>query len=377
MRILYVLNGTFNYGGTESVVLNYCHNIDRTKIQIDFMLHTSQVECEQNDICDGLKREGARIFCVAPRKVSLVQNYKDIVDVLRQNKYDVIHTHTDCIGAYILSIAKREGVAVRIAHSHNTNTPVKVCGLKSFLHNMFWEYCRYDIRRQANRYMACSVAAANWLFGRKRVKQNKVYMLHNAIDLKKFCYNPETRDKLRKKLGLEGCYVIGHVGRFSYQKNHEYLIRIFHQVVRRESSARLLLVGDGELKSKIRQQVHQAGLESKVIFYGVSDRVNELYQVMDVFAFPSHYEGLGMTAIEAQCSGLPCVIADNPKVSTESSITSLVVRIPCTDSMAWVGELLKYKKYVRVDMSDRIGDAGYDLEREARKLQNYYLTIMD
>ncbi len=377
MRILYVLNGTFNYGGTESVVLNYYHNIDRSRVQIDFMLHTSKMECAQNSICNKLKKEGVSIFCVTPRRNDLIQNYKDIVCVLRENKYDVIHTHMDCIGAYILNIAKKEGITVRIAHSHNTNIPIKVNGLKSFFHRLFWEYCRYDIRRQANQYMACSVAAANWLFGRKIVKMNKVYILHNAIDVKKFRYDSEIRNTLRKKLGLDACFVIGHVGRFSYQKNHDYLIRIFQQVVRQDTSARLLLVGDGELKSEIRQQVHRAGLDSKVIFYGVSDRVNELYQVMDVFVFPSHYEGLGMTVIEAQCSGLPCVIADNSKVSTESSITPLAVRIPCTVLDVWVEEILKYKKYVRVDMHDRIGDAGYDLEKEAQKLEKYYLKIMD
>lgn len=227
MKILYVLNDTMKLGGTESVVLNYYDHINHNTINIDFMLHTTKEEMDNNQICDKLKQTGANIFCVTPRNISIKKNKQDIYNVLKTNKYDAVHSHADCVGAYILKIAKQAGIKIRIAHSHSTQIPIKPDSLKNILHIMYLEYCRYNICKQANYYMACSLAAGKWLFGKKNVESGKVYILKNAIDLDKFGFNFSKRKEIKEKLKLQNNFVVGHVGRFSNEKNHKFLIKVF------------------------------------------------------------------------------------------------------------------------------------------------------
>lgn len=376
IKVLYVLNDTFRRGGTEAVVLNYFRNIDHNRIQIDFMLHTSLEEAEYNDICKEILASGSKIFCVTPRKLGIKKNKQDIENVLKNNNYDIIHTHTDCIGAYILRIAKKENIAVRIAHSHSTNIPIQIKGIKSLLHYVFLEYCRYDIRRQANHYMACTKEAAVWLFGKANVNTNRVTILNNAIDIDLFKRNIEIRDKIRSELGLKDKFVVGHVGRFVASKNHEFLINVFNEVYKNCQEARLLLVGTGELESKIREQVHSLQLDNVVIFYGTTAKPNELFQAMDVFVFPSKWEGLGVVLIEAQAAGLPCIVTDDAKVSKKSAITDLVTYIPIDNICKWSNVILKTREKKYEEKSSMIRKAGYDIHEESDKLMMYYETWM-
>lgn len=381
MRILYVLNGTFLRGGTEAVILNYFSHMNRKKIQIDFMLHTTEEEMQSNEICQSLIQEGANIYCVTPRYAGVKQNKQDITKVLMENQFDAIHTHTDAIGSYILAIAKKCGIPVRIAHSHNTEVPVKPNTFKNILHWLYLEGCHYSIRRQATHYMACSQKAGEWLFGKKAWKEGKVYYLRNGIDLQKYAYNSSTRERIKKEMNLEGKVVLGHVGRFAYQKNHDFIIDVFAQVHKENNNTVLLLVGEGELKSEIEEKVRQLGLENAVIFYGVSDHVEDLLQVMDIFVFPSRWEGLGMVLVEAQASGLMCFAPDIDKVSKDSQMTDLIRFLPY-DISSWAKEIntvianLSHNERTSDISMVNIKENRYDIYEEALCLEKYYLSLL-
>jgi glycosyltransferase involved in cell wall biosynthesis len=377
MKILYVLNNGMEYAGTESVVLNYFKYVNSPEFQIDFMLHTTEEECKNNKICADLKEKGSHIYCVTPRKDGLKKNINDIKTVLDNGNYDIIHSHTDCVSGIILQIAKKMNVPIRIAHSHNTQSEVKGGYMKRKIHLFILWLCKMNLRRVATHYMACSKEAGKWLFGRQIMESGKVYILHNAIDIERFAYNAAVREKIRKELGYEDNFVIGNVGRFSYQKNQEYLIEVFSKFLKHEPKARLLLIGSGETQTKMKALVEKLGIKNYVNFYGNSNRVNELLQAMDVFCFPSKFEGLGVVLIEAQASGLPCIVTENKRISKETNITSLIKRIPLRDMDAWIEAINSSKKMKRGNVISDIEKAGYSLKYESEKLKKFYLDIVD
>lgn len=374
VNILYVLNGELGYGGTEAVVLNYYYHIPKKKIHIDFMIH-AKTECHDNPIHRRLIESGAEIFYVCPRNISIKKNRQDILEVLKHHKYDIIHTHTDAVGSLILKLARKSGIKNRIAHSHNTAHQLQIKDLKSFLHYVYLETCRLSIRLVATHYMACSETAAEWLFGKRLTQQlRKVYILHNAIDTEKYQFLTEKREKIRKEMGISNKYVIGHVGRFAPQKNHIGLIDIFIEFHKKRPNAILLLIGEGILLEEIKNMVKKAGIEDSVIFTGAVSNVYDYMQGMDVFILPSLFEGLPVTAIEAQAEGLPVLISDN--VSKQTDITGQVEFIDNSCIPDWVRELLVCEEtYVRKPANKKIIDSGYDIYTEAVRLEEYYLSI--
>ena len=203
MKILYVLNDTLRRGGTESVILNYFDHTDRDKIQIDFVLNAPKSEITENDICKYLSEKGAKIFCITPRREDPKANKSEFLKILNDEKYDIVHTHTDAVGSYFLKLAKEAGVKIRVAHSHNTGHQLINKGLKNRVHFAYLEKCRKEIRKEATHYIACSKAAGEWLFGEENVRTGKVSVLNNAIDTKKFSFDENTRNDIRKKLGID------------------------------------------------------------------------------------------------------------------------------------------------------------------------------
>ena len=369
IKILYVLNDSLHHAGTEAVVLNYWRNIDRKKIHIDFMLHTTEEEIKDNEIAEMLVANNSRIYCVTPRGVNVRKNKKDILSVLEHNHYDVVHSHADCANYIILKYAKEAGVKIRISHSHSTAISIKKYTLKNQLHIMYLNYCKRKIKYVATDLMACSKAAAEWLY---QGYADEAIIINNAIDLDRYKFNPEMRKQIRRELKLENRLVLGHIGRFSTQKNHKFLIQIFAEVCERTDNASLLLVGDGEDKEDIINKVSELGLRDKVVFYGSTNQVEKVMQAFDVFVFPSLWEGLSVALIEAQTNGLRCLVSDVDAVSTESSITKNVRRIPLVNPTIWAEEIL-HGDNARVLDADAIREAGYDIKYEAKKLEKIYL----
>ena len=366
IRVLQVFHG-MDCGGAENMIMNLYRNIDRSKVQFDFLVHTRK-KCFFDD---EIKSLGGRIFHVPYYKVVNHFTYKKLLEIFfkKHPEIKIAHGHLGSCAHVYLSVAKKFG-RFAIAHSHATQaTDISI---KNCLYRIFNMYTR----RIADYYFACSKNAGIDRFGEKVVFSNRFSVLNNSIDTQKYVFSIKKRDTIRKLLGIsDDCFVVGHIGRFNYPKNHSFLIDIFNEIINKEPKARLLLVGDGDLRPEIENKISHLGIKDNVIMTGVRSDVPDLLQAMDCFVFPSHYEGLGIVAVEAQAAGLHTICSD--VVPNEVKLTDLVdyVSLKCS-SMEWADTILKYNNgYAREDTSDIIRKKGYDIHTTANKLQRFYLKI--
>lgn len=365
IRILHVI-GKMDRGGAETMMMNLYRQIDRTKIQFDFMVHTNEIGAFDSEIL----ALGGKIFRVPTYKGKNHAAYKKswISFFETQPEYKVIHAHLTTTAAIFLRIAKKYGM-VTIAHAHN-NTPISK-GIKAFVKNGL----RYPLRYIADYFFACSHAAGFRLYGRKFEQHENCFVFENAFNVNEFAYDPTMRKQKRVELGIENKFVIGHVGRFALVKNHPFLIEIFEAIKAQQPNAALLLVGDGRERQNVEQKVAELGLSSSVIFLGVRHDIPELLQAMDVFIFPSFYEGFPVSLIEAQTSGLSCLVSDT--ITDEVALTPLVRHLSLKRSAAfWANMATKnFEKEIREDMTSTIKAAGYDIKETTSWLHHFYTKI--
>lgn len=356
IRILHIVTD-MRRGGLESMLMNYYRHIDRTKIQFDFLTHRDY----HGDYDDEIESLGGKIYHISrlvPWSYSYKQELRSFFD--SHTEYKLIHVHQDCLSGVICKIAKECGVHVRIAHSHNSSQDKNL----KYLLKLFYKKW---IPRYATHLLSCGRKAGDWMFDGVPFE-----ILNNAINTTDYSYNPQKRVNIRSQLGLNDELVIGHIGRFSYPKNHPFLLGVFFELVKLEPKAVLLLVGGGQDMSKIQALADTLGITNNVRFLGVRNDVADLLQAMDVFVFPSRYEGFPVTMIEAQASGLPCIISD--KVPVECAITDSVKIISLSTSPEiWAEEILAAKKDERKNNQDLVLKAGYDINENAIWLQNYYM----
>ncbi len=377
IRVLYVLNNPFNHAGTESVVLNYYRHIG-SDIKIDFAVHATEKEFKESQMTQDLIGKGVRVFRITPRKESIKRNYEDLIHLMSGGVYDIVHSHTDAVGAVILKAAKRCGIKNRIAHSHNTNFTFKLDSLKTVIKALYLSICRYRIRSYATSFMACSKKAGLWLFGSRNIK--KTYILNNAIEVEKYRFSEELRNKYRKEMGIKDCFVLGNVGRLTAQKNQLFLLDCFRMLYKDHPDFRLLLIGEGSDHNKLEKTAVEYGIMEAVIFFGESERTWELLNVMDIFLFPSLFEGLGMALLEAQANGLRCIANDSVNVPKDSSVTGQVKWITVKNRKGWIDAILDAsdKKEIRCpEPESSISEHGYDITKEAWKLSKIYLQMME
>lgn len=363
IRVLQVFHG-MDCGGAENMIMNLYRNIDRSKVQFDFLVHTKK-KCFFDD---EIKNLGGRIFRVPYYNIKNTIAYKKALRHLYEShpEFKIVHGHLGSCAHIYLNIAKDYG-CYTIAHSHNTLPTDR--NVKNLLYRLF----SLRTRKVANYYFACGKQAGLDRFGKKIVSSDRFSVLNNAIDTQKYIYNPETRKKMRLELGLEDAFVVGHIGRFNYQKNHEYLIDIFEAVLKKDPKAHLLLVGDGDLRLQIENKIKHLGFADKVLFTGVRKDVPDLLQAMDCFVFPSHYEGLPVTVIEAQAASLPCVISN--LITSEVNISNRVKYLSIdSDAEAWVDTVINCHKEPRSNAMQIIVDNGYDIYSSSRFLQDFYIS---
>ena len=274
--------GKWNGGGVESVVMNYYKNIDINRIQFHFLCDEDSTDIPYEEI----EKLGGKVIVIPPYQ-KLFKYQKELYRIFKENNYKIIHSHINALSVFPLRIAKKAGVPIRIAHSHSTSNK------KEWKKNILKMILRPFSKLYANNYFACTEYAGKWLFGKKVVERKELNVINNAIDLKKFEFNENTREDLRKELGIkEDVLVIGHVGRFMKQKNHEFLIDVFEKAIKQDDNIYLILVGQGPLEDKIKEMAKEKGIEYKILFLGQRNDVNKLYQAMDIFVLPSLYEGL-------------------------------------------------------------------------------------
>lgn len=360
IRVLHILDG-LNRGGAESFILNTYRFMDREQVQFDFLLRNH----EGNVYADEVSTLGGRIYYLPPFPKRLFANLQALRAFLKKhNEYTVIHLHANSlIYVFPLLLAKRYGVPCRILHAHNAKTSNPVARVVHYLFRVW-------VPRAATHYFACSTTAARWMLNKL---SNRASILPNAISVDSFAFQADTRNRTRKALNVENKFVLGHIGRFEEQKNQSFLIDILSMLVKKRSDAVLVLVGDGRLRLSLERKAKEIGLSDKIVFTGARADVADLLQAMDVFVFPSRFEGLGIVVIEAQASGLPCVISD--AVPDEAKITGLVhVHSLQASAEEWAETILTYNPRInRQDVGPLVKSAGYDIPAAAAWLQAFYL----
>lgn len=362
IRILHVL-GSLDRGGAETMIMNIYRNIDRSKIQFDFIVHTNE-KCDYND---EILEYGGKIFNIPRYTGKNHFKYKRawIEFFNSYPQYKVIHGHMRSTASIYLRIAKKYGL-VTIAHSHSTASRGNV------LEKIVKKIMQFPIRYRADYLFACSNEAGKWLFGRNSIKKDNYKVIKNAIDIEKYTFNEVKRSEIRKKLNIQNKFVVGHVGSFTYPKNHKFLIDVFYEIQKQEKDSVLLLIGDGVLRPQIEEQIKKFGINNKVIMTGVVSNVNDYMQAMDVFVFPSIFEGLGMAVIEAQAAGLQCIVSEN--IPKEAYITEKIKNISLHKKYEiWVNQIIKYTDLKRKNEYKKLNDNGYSINDVASALEKFYL----
>ena len=364
IRVLQII-GNVCGGGVESVILNYYRNIDRTKIQFDFVVDGQGLENFDLEV----KKMGGKIYHITPYQKNIFKYMYQIFTIVKNNKYLIVHSNMNTLSFFSLMPAFLAGAKIRILHNHSTAVKSEI--LRSFLKYILRPFAPVF----ANRFLACSRVAGEWMYGKKKMRNNEIKILNNAIDLNRYAFNPEMRTKYRKELGINSdTFVIGHVGRFMYQKNHDFIIDVFNELLKKKPNSKLLLIGDGPLQNKIKNKVNTLNLNQNVIFLGLRSDVSLLYSLMDVFVLPSWYEGLPVVSVEAQANGLPCVFSTN--VTMESKLTPYVDFIDLNDSNdVWCDKIISYENIRNNNALPELRDAGFDISNMSLKVGNWYQEL--
>lgn len=372
IRIAHILS-KMNGGGAEQMVMNYYNAIDREKIQFDFYIFKGST-CVP---IDEIKAMGGRLF-VLPTLKHPFRYMKTLKKLLSENGYDIVHCHLSTLSFPALRAAKKAGVRVRILHCHSTSG-----GKRELLRNIAKFLFKPIARIYATEYLACSQVAGRWMYGAKPMLSlnepappvKVVRIMPNAVDTEKFRYNEKKRSEVRGEFKIPGkTLVFGHIGRFCPTKNQMFLIDIFIEILKQHKNSALMLAGEGSDMELIKARVIAAGLNGKVIFTGQRSDPDRLYSAFDCFLLPSHYEGFGMVAVEAQCSGLYCVLSD--KVPTEVKVTPsaqhLSLNVPPRD---WACAAICCAKLRNKNGAEQVAAAGYDINSAVRELEQYYLNL--
>lgn len=359
-KILMVVH-EMNRGGVENFIMNLYRVIDRDVIQFDFVSHTDK-KC---DFDEEIEELGGTIYhCPDYRIVNHITYCKWWNNFFVSHpEYKIVHSHLDSSANIHLRIAKKFG-CVTIAHSHNTQEGIGVRALvKKFLKFGFNSCCDYKF--------GCSQAANKWLYGKK--SDNSV-VIRNGIISSRYVFDLDKRKYYKNEFGIDGKSVIGSVARFSHQKNHEFIVDVFYEYNKLNPNSVLILVGDGELKHSIIQKVNSLCLNDNVIFTGVRSDVSEILNVFDLFLMPSFYEGLPVSIIEAEASGLKCLLSD--VITRETDITGNVEFFSLDESpKMWAEKISEMLTYDRTDTSEKIKKAGYDIMTTAQQLTDFYLGL--
>lgn len=361
IRVCQVLHGIVG-GGSEQVVLNYCSRIHDIHFDLLFQYKPNP------QILERFNEAGINCIQIPDKVHHPLKHLWTMFRIFRKGNYNVVHSHLDWfMNSYVCFLAMLAGVKKRIAHHHQAYHPtnpllILLCALMRIPCKLF-----------ATHWLACGEAAAINGWRKRAFRNGKVTILPNAIDPERFKYSEAARNEIRKKYGIaEDDFVIGHVGRFYPQKNHDFLIDVFNEVHKQDPNSKLLLLGDGPLQEKIKQKIESLDLLNAVIFAGLQKDVAPFYSAMDVFAFPSLWEGLPLTLVEAQYSGLPCVVSE--AVPRETVITDWVFPLPIENVKPWQ-EKLESLSVVIDRKNPQIKNERFDIRKCYKMLKSLYQIV--
>lgn len=353
-RVLVIATTHLGYEGITSVIMNFYRNINKNKIQYDFVLGCGAMDWVKKEITD----LGGNLYNISRRNKNPIKYIYELEKIIKNNNYEIVHAHGNSGTLFLEAYAaKKSGVKLIITHSHNSTCSHKI------IHKLF----KRKLNKLVDRKVACSNVAGKWLYN------GNFTVINNGINLMKFTFDEEVRNSYRNKLNLNGKFVIGHIGHFSYQKNHEFIINIFEKIHYLDRNSVLMLIGDGGLRKEIEKKAKEKGLYEKILFLGKRADVNNLIQCMDTFILPSRFEGLPVSLVEAQTSGLKCYVSN--MVTDEAQITGRVEYISLEESpQKWAKKILQAKKkYIRDDILESIVNSKYNIKNVARDLENIYL----
>lgn len=370
IRVLHVV-GNMGIGGIETLIMNIYKNIDRDKVQFDFLIHNPT----EGEYAEEIKKLGGHIYrmpVLRDKTRTYYWRYFEYKSALKKffsehKEIKVLHGHMTNTASIYMPIAMKYGnVKCCIAHSHQTEaTP----GLSGVVTNILQRH----LEKIATDYFACSEEAAKWIYSIEIVENGKVKIIHNGTDVEKYHFDSVEHEKIKNKMGHSGKIVFGNVARFKKQKNHEFLIDIFAEIHKMNQNTVLILVGQGELEENMKEKVAKLGLDDCVEFLGARNDVPTLLKDFDVFLLPSLFEGLPLVGIEAQAAGLPMITSNT--VTLEADVTGNVTFLPLELSAEeWAKKILEVNEsFVRKDMTQKVREAGYDIKQTAQWLQKFYL----
>lgn len=360
INVLFVYGDILRRGGIESCMMNYYRYISHDKIHIDFALQGYEEGVYDDEILAG----GSCIYRLEKPGKHLATYKRQLTELLSTGKYQIVHAHCDAMNCRIMRLAKACGVPVRIAHSHNTHHIVI-----SWLKHLFYEYCRKRVARYATECWACSEAAGKWLFGGNRYR-----VIPNAVEIERFAFDEKKRADIREEYGIsEDEIVLGHVGRFDYQKNHDFLIDLLQVLAKNgRRRYRLLLVGEGLLCGAVRDKADRLGLGEQVIFTGGVSDPERYYNAMDLFLIPSLFEGYPLVVSEAEANGLYCIASEY--ISDEVNKMEMVDRLPL-DLALWRQRIEEADCRRNINASEYLKECGFDINDAAQKVENEYIRL--
>lgn len=363
IRVLHILQ-RMEAGGTQALLMNIYRKIDRTKVQFDFLV----VYKEKQFYDDEIEKMGGHVYKLSFREdLNLPKFQKDLAVFFDQHhEYKSVHCHADTVGYFCLKAAKKAGIPVRIAHSHSNGVVHDLkLPLKFIMRKLFTIY--------STDLFACSEEAGKFAF-----KGKEFGIVQNAIDSQRFIAEANIREEIRKELRVENKFVVGHVGRMQPEKNHDFLLNVFAEIKKKKPDAELILVGTGPLEDKIKGKVAEKSLSDCVHFLRNRKDMNRIYQAMDVFVFPSLFEGLGIVAIEAQAAGVPVVCSEG--LPPEADITPIYRKLLLSDGAEkWANAALEMAQSpnAHTNMQKYVIDAGFDMDATAKNMESYYLRKYD
>lgn len=361
MRVLQMI-ASLDFGGSQSMIINLYKAIDRSRVQFDFIVDHPDLL----GLAPVVEELGAKIIFMPTFKGSNIAEVKKAWNDLFRNhpEYKIIHSHSRSYASIYLPIARKYGLKT-IIHSHNTSNG---SGLKAKIKDLM----QYPLRYSSDYFMACSKDAGKWLFGEKIAKSDKCFVLNNAIDAKSFILDEETRNAYRKEFGVEDKKVYIQVGAFRDQKNYFFTIDLFKEFHENHPDAYLFIVGNGPQRQEIIDKLSELGMNGYVKVLLDRTDVNKLLMMADFYLMPSIFEGLSVAAIEAQSSGLPCLLSD--RVSEDVKVSEVVRFLPL-DKNIWLEEMSKPSQ--RINTYDDIAGAGFDISETANWLMNFYEGLIN
>lgn len=365
IRVLHVVT-IMDAGGIETMLMNLYRNIDRDKVQFDFLVHREKEGFFDAEILS----LGGKIYRMMPLAVHKVFSYCNQLNkfFLEHKEYKIVHSHISINSYFVLRKAKNNNIPYRIAHSHESHQSIWEFRLPRI--PIIW-FLKKLINKPLTHRFACAVEAGKWLFG----ENQDFAVINNAINTASFLYDKDKAAHFKSELGVDDSLVIGHVGNFTAVKNYTFILDVFQAILELEPRSVLLLVGDNTRNNNVIERVKNMGIDKNVVFTGLRSDVFNMYQAMDIFLFPSISEGLPVTLVEAQASGLKIFASDS--ITKEVNLTNEIDFLSLNESAEyWADRILHSIPYDRKDNYDVIKLKSYDINENARYLQSFYIKLL-